>query len=57
MNERLQIGDQLLIRGDPQTIASLENDDNFRIISDRIEEPVSTKKAPLALGIFALTII
>jgi len=50
MNERLQIGDQLLIRGDPQTIASLESDDSFRIISDRIEEPISTKK-PLALAI------
>lgn len=57
MNERLQIGDQLLIHGDPQTIASLENDDSFRIISDTIEAPVDTKRAPLALGIFALTII
>ena len=57
MKERLQIGDQLLIHGDPQTIASLENDDSFRIISDTIEAPVDTKKAPLALGIFALTII
>jgi di/tricarboxylate transporter len=57
MKERLQIGDQLLIHGDPQTIASLENDDSFRIISDTIEAPVDTKKAPLALGIFALTIL
>jgi len=57
MKERLQIGDQLLIHGDPQTIASLENDDSFRIISDTIEAPVDTKKAPMALGIFALTII
>jgi len=57
MKERLQIGDQLLIHGDPQTIASLENDDSFRIISDTIEAPVDTKKAPVALGIFALTII
>jgi len=57
MKERLQIGDQLLIHGDPQTIASLENDDSFRIISDTIEAPVDTKKAPLALGIFALTIV
>lgn len=57
MKERLQVGDQLLIHGDPQTIASLENDDSFRIISDTIEAPVDTKKAPLALGIFALTIV
>ena len=57
MKERLQIGDQLLIHGDPQTIASLENDDSFRIISDTIEAPVDTKKAPLSLGIFALTIV
>jgi len=57
MKERLQIGDQLLIHGDPQTIASLENDDSFRIISDTIEAPVDTKKAPLALGIFVLTIL
>ena len=56
MKERLQIGDQLLIHGDPQTIASLENDDSFRIISDTIEEPKNTKKAPYALIIFVLSV-
>ncbi|MEL7645632.1 MAG: SLC13 family permease [Anaerolineaceae bacterium] len=56
LNERLQVGDQMLIRGDPETIASLENGDNFRIISDTIEEPKNTKKAPYALIIFVLSV-
>jgi len=56
LNERLQVGDQMLIHGDPETIASLENGDNFRIISDTIEEPKNTKKAPYALIIFVLSV-
>jgi len=56
LNERLQVGDQMLIHGDPETIASLESADNFRIISDTIEEPKNTKKAPIALIIFVLSI-
>jgi len=48
----LQVGDQLLLQGDPDTIASLGSDDSFRIISSKVEAPVDTKKAPLAIGIF-----
>ena len=56
LNERLQVGDQMLIHGDPETIASLESGENFRIISDTIEEPKNTKKAPYALIIFMLSV-
>lgn len=56
LNERLQVGDQMLIHGDPETIASLESGENFRIISDTIEEPKNTKKAPYALIIFVLSV-
>lgn len=48
----LQVGDQLLLQGDPDTIASLGSDDSFRILSSKLEAPVDTKKAPLAIGIF-----
>jgi len=56
LNERLQVGDQMLIHGDPETIASLESGENFRIISDTIEEPKNTKKAPYALIIFVISV-
>lgn len=56
LNERLQVGDQMLIHGEPETIASLESGENFRIISDTIEEPKNTKKAPYALIIFVLSV-
>ena len=48
----LQVGDQLLLQGDPDTIASLGSDDSFRILSSKLDAPVDTKKAPLAIGIF-----
>lgn len=49
----LQVGDQLLIQGNPDTIASLASEDNFRILTAQVEKPVDTKKAPLAIAIFA----
>ncbi len=50
---RLQVGDQLLLQGDPDTIRSLSNNNNFRVVSARLDILPETKRAPLALSIFA----
>lgn len=50
---RLRIGDQLLIQGDMETIASLGSDDSYRILTAHIEKPVDTQKALMSILIFA----
>ncbi len=50
---RLQVGDQLLLQGDPDTVAGLNQNNNFRIVSANLDTMPETEKAPAALIIFA----
>lgn len=50
---RLQVGDQLLLQGDPDSIRSLEQNPSFRIVSGNLDMMPETEKAPVALIIFA----
>ncbi|MFH1446767.1 MAG: SLC13 family permease [Chloroflexota bacterium] len=54
---RLHIGDQMLIQGDLDTLASLGSNDSFRVVSAQLEASLETKKAPLAVGIFAAVML
>jgi len=49
---RIKVGDQLLIQGDPGTIQGLSNNNNFRVVSAKLDIMPETKRAPLALTIF-----
>jgi len=49
---RLKVGDQLLIQGDPETIKGLSNNNNFRVVSAKLDIMPETKRAPLAMAIF-----
>ena len=49
---RLQVGDQLLLQGEPDTIRSLGRNNNFRVISGQLDITPETEKAPIALAIF-----
>jgi len=49
---RLQVGDQLLLQGDPETIRSLGKNNNFRVVSAELDIMPETEKAPIALIIF-----
>jgi len=49
---RIKVGDQLLIQGDPGTIQGLSNNNNFRVVSAKLDIMPETKRAPLALAIF-----
>ena len=49
---RLQVGDQLLLQGEPETIRSLGRNNNFRVISGQLDLLPETEKAPIALAIF-----
>ena len=48
---RLKVGDQLLIQGDPATIQGLSNNNNFRVVSAKLDIMPETKRAPIALAI------
>lgn len=50
---RLQVGDQLLLQGDPDTVNGLSKNNNFRIVSANLDIMPETEKAPVALIIFA----
>jgi di/tricarboxylate transporter len=50
---RLQVGDQLLLQGDPDTVNGLNKSNNFRIVSANLDIMPETEKAPAALIIFA----
>ncbi len=54
---RLQVGDQLLLQGDPDTIRSLSNNNNFRIVSAQMDIMPESKRAYLSLTIFACVIL
>jgi di/tricarboxylate transporter len=54
---RLQVGDQLLLQGDPDTIGGLGKNNNFRVVSSKLDIMPETDKAPIALFIFAGVIL
>jgi di/tricarboxylate transporter len=54
---RLQVGDQLLLQGNQETIQGLGKNINFRVVSGQLDVMPETSKAPLALGIFGGVIL
>jgi len=50
---RLQVGDQLLLQGNPDIIHGLGKNNNFRVVSGKLDIMPETEKAPVALMIFA----
>jgi di/tricarboxylate transporter len=54
---RLQVGDQLLLQGNPETIQGLGKNINFRVVSGELDVMPETSKAPLALAIFGGVIL
>lgn len=54
---RLQVGDQLLLQGDPDTIDSLSSNNSFRVVSGKLDILPETEKAPLSLAIFGVVIL
>lgn len=50
---RLQVGDQLLLQGDQDTLNGLNENNNFRVVSAKLDLMPETEKAPAALFIFA----
>ena len=49
---RLQVGDQLLLQGDPETIRGLSKSPDFRVVSGELDIMPETNKAPIALAAF-----
>lgn len=49
---RLQVGDQLLLQGDPDTIDGLGTNQSFRVVSSQLDIMPETKRAPISLAIF-----
>jgi di/tricarboxylate transporter len=49
---RLQVGDQLLLQGDPDTINGLSTNNSFRVVSGMLDIMPETKRAPASLAIF-----
>lgn len=49
---RLQVGDQLLLQGDPDTIDGLGTNNSFRVVSSKLDIMPETKRAPISLAIF-----
>jgi di/tricarboxylate transporter len=54
---RLQVGDQLLLQGNPDTIGSLGKNQNFRVVTSKLDIMPETNKAPVSLIIFAGVIL
>jgi len=54
---RLQVGDQLLLQGNRETIQGLGKNINFRVVSGQLDIMPETAKAPLALAIFGGVIL
>jgi len=52
----LHLGDILLIQGEQPNIAALSEDNTFRIIGAPDEKRPHVKRAPLAIGIFVVTL-
>lgn len=49
---RLQVGDQLLLQGGPDTIKGLGKNNSFRVVTGELDIMPETKRAPIALIIF-----
>ena len=47
----------MLLQGDPDTVAALESNPSFRVISGNLEMQVESEKAPAAMFIFAGVIL
>ena len=56
-HSRIQVGDQLLLQGDPDTIRSLGKSNNFRVVSAQLDIMPETPRATLSLIIFAGVIL
>jgi di/tricarboxylate transporter len=54
---RLQVGDQLLLQGDPDTINSLGSNNNFRVVTSNLGSMPETKRATISLAIFGGVIL
>ncbi len=54
---RLQVGDQLLLQGDPDTVRGLGKNNHFRVVTGKLDIMPETEKAPIALAIFAGVLI
>jgi len=54
---RLQVGDQLLLQGNPDTIRGLGKNISFRVVTDELDVMPETRKAPLSLAIFGVVIL
>lgn len=54
---RLQVGDQLLLQGNAETIQGLGKNINFRVVTGELDVMPETRKAPLALAIFGGVIL
>ncbi len=50
---RMKVGDQLLIQGDHDTIRGLSQNNNFRVVSGKLDIVQDTRRAPLAIIIFS----
>jgi len=54
---RLQVGDQLLLQGNPDTIDGLGNNNSFRVVTGKLDIMPETRKAPIALAIFGSVLL
>jgi len=54
---RLQVGDQLLLQGNPDTIDNLGQNNSFRVVTGKLDDPFETRRAPIALAIFGGVIL
>ena len=54
---RLQVGDQLLLQGRPETLRGLSKSTSFRVVSAKLDILPETHRAPIALAVFGCVIL
>jgi len=54
---RLQVGDQLLLQGNPDVIKGLGKNNRFRVVTGEFDIKAETRRAPIAVGIFVVVIL
>jgi len=54
---RLQVGDQLLLQGDPDTLRGVEKSNSFRVVSAKLDILPETHRAPISLAVFGCVIL
>jgi len=54
---RLQVGDQLLLQGRPETLKGLGKSTSLRVVSANLDILPETRRAPIALAIFGCVIL